>query len=85
MIDAGGARITFCPPAAFAQRFAPFGRELGAAASRLAALRLRTASLERTQALLSGYGVRHGATAHGTILVAPNEAFGTVVEFAASR
>jgi hypothetical protein len=85
VIDAGGARITFCPPAAFAERFAPFGQELGAAASRLAALRLRTGSLERAQAVLSAHGVRHGATAHGTILVAPDEACGTVLEFAASR
>jgi hypothetical protein len=85
VIDAGGARIIFYPPAAFAQRFAPFGQELGVAASRLAALRLRTASLERTQALLSAHGVRHGATAHGTILVAPDEACDTILEFAQSR
>jgi hypothetical protein len=84
-IDAGSARITFCPPAAFAERFAPFGQGLGAATPRLAALRLRTGSLERGQAHLSAHGVRHVETAHGTILVAPDEACGTVLEFAASR
>lgn len=85
VVDAGGVRITFCRPAAFAERFAPFGQELGAAASRLAALCLRTGSLARTRAVLSAHGVRHGTTAHGTILVAPDDACGTVLEFAASR
>jgi hypothetical protein len=84
VIDAGSARITFCRPAAFAERFAPFGQELGAAAPRLAALRLRTGSLEQTQAVLSANSVRHVATAHGTIVVVSDEACGTIIEFAAS-
>jgi catechol 2,3-dioxygenase-like lactoylglutathione lyase family enzyme len=83
-IDAGGAAIAFLPPAAFALRFAPFGAAIDAASPRLAALRLRTASLQRTQALLSAQGVRHVATAHGTLLVSPDEACGTILEFAAS-
>jgi hypothetical protein len=85
VIDAGGAQITFCRPAAFAERFAPFGQDLSAAAPRLAALRLRTGSLERTQAALSANGVRHHIPAHGTLLVAPAAACGTVLEFAASE
>ena len=84
MIDAGSAQITFARPAGFAERFAPFAEELGAAAPRLAALRLRTGSLERSRAVLSANGVRHVATAHGTLLVAPDEACGTILEFAAS-
>ena len=84
VIDAGSAQITFARPAGFAERFAPFAEELGAAAPRLAALRLRTGSLERTRAVLSATGVRHVATAHGTLLVAPDEACGTILEFAAS-
>jgi hypothetical protein len=85
VIDAGGARITFCRPAAFAERFARFGEQLRTAAPRLAALRLRTGSLERTQAILSAHGVRHVATAHGTIVVAPDEACGTIFEFVIAR
>ena len=84
-IDTGSARTTFARPAAFAERFAPFGSELSALAPRLAALRLRTGSLEQTQAVLSANGVRHVATAQGTILVAPDEACGTILEFAAPR
>jgi hypothetical protein len=84
VIDAGSVQITFRRPAAFAERFAPFGRELGAAAPRVAALRLRTGSLERTQAVLRASGVRHVATTDGTILVAPGEACGTIIELAAS-
>lgn len=83
-IDAGRATIAFLSPAGFAQRFAPFGAAIDAASPRLAALRLRTASLHRTQALLSAQGVRNVATAHGTLLVAPDEACGTILEFAAS-
>jgi hypothetical protein len=84
LIDTGSARIAFLPPAAFAERFAPFGAAIGATSPRLAALRLRTGSLEQTQAVLGAQGVRHAATAHGTILVAPDEACGTILEFAAS-
>jgi Glyoxalase-like domain len=84
VIDAGSAWITFWRPAAFVERFAPFGEQLRAAAPRLAALRLRTGSLERTQALLNANGVRHMATAQGTIAVAPDEACGTIFEFAPS-
>jgi catechol 2,3-dioxygenase-like lactoylglutathione lyase family enzyme len=83
-IDAGRAQITFCRPAAFAERFAPFGDRLGAGGPCLAALRLRTVSLERTQAVLSAHGVRHAATARGTVLVAPEDACGTVLELTAA-
>jgi catechol 2,3-dioxygenase-like lactoylglutathione lyase family enzyme len=84
VIDAGRAQITFCRPAAFAERFAPFGNQLSTAAPRLAALRLCAGSPERTQAVLSRHGVRHIATARGTLLVPPDEACGTVLEFAPS-
>jgi Glyoxalase-like domain len=84
LIDAGSARITFWRPAAFVERFAPFGEELSAAAPRLAALRLRTGSLEQTQAVLNANGMRHMATPQGTRLIAPDEACGTIFEFAPS-
>jgi catechol 2,3-dioxygenase-like lactoylglutathione lyase family enzyme len=83
-IAAGGTVIAFLPPAAFAERLAPFGAAIESVSPRLAALRLRTASPQRTQALLGAQGVRHVATAHGTILVPPDEACGTILEFAAS-
>jgi hypothetical protein len=81
-IEAGTARITFLPPAAFAARFAPFGDAIGA--PRLGALRLRTASLRQTREVLSANGVRHAETDDGTLLVGPDEACGTILEFAAS-
>lgn len=81
-IGAGSARITFLPPAAFAARFAPFGDAIGA--PRLGALRLRTASLRQTREVLSANGVRHAETDDGTLLVGPDEACGTILEFAAS-
>jgi Glyoxalase-like domain len=83
VIDGGSARITFSRAAAFAERFAPFVEQLSAAAPRLAALRLRTGSLEQTQAVLRANRVRHVTTAHGTLLVAPDQACGTIIEFAA--
>ena len=83
-IAAGRAMIAFLPPAAFAARFAPFGAAIGTVSPRLAALRLRTGSLPRTQALLSAQGVRHIATSHGSLLVPPDEACGTILEFAAA-
>jgi catechol 2,3-dioxygenase-like lactoylglutathione lyase family enzyme len=83
-IAAGRAAIAFLAPAAFAQRFAPFGAAIGSRSPRLAALSLRTGSLRRTQALLSAQVVRHVATSHGTLLVPPDEACGTILEFAAS-
>jgi hypothetical protein len=76
--------IAFLPPAAFAARFAPFGAAIGTVSPRLAALSLRTGSLPRTQALLSAQGVHHIATSHGSLLVPPDEACGTILEFAAS-
>ena len=85
VIEAGGARIVFLSPAAFAERFAPFGAAISAASPRLAALCLRTGSLEQTQVVLSAQGMRRVETAHGTLLVAPEEACGTILEFTASR
>jgi catechol 2,3-dioxygenase-like lactoylglutathione lyase family enzyme len=83
-IAAGTTEIAFLAPAAFAERLAPFGAAVEAAPPRLAALRLRTASLQRTQALLGAQGVRHVATATGTLLVPPEEACGTLLEFSAA-
>lgn len=84
-IDAGGAQIIFLPPAGFAERFAASGASISAAAPRLAALSLRTRSLEQTRAVLSAHGVRAAATLGGTLVVAPDEACGTILEFTASR
>ena len=83
-IEAGRTVVAFLPAAAFAERFAAIGADASAASTRLAALRLRTPSLQRTQALLSAQGVRHVTTAHGTLLVPPDAACGTIVEFAPS-
>ena len=84
-IDAGAARITFLPPPAFAEQFAPFGDLARAAAPRLAALRLRTGSLEQTEAVLRTRRVRHIATADGRLLIDPHEACGTIFAFVARR
>ena len=83
-IEADSARITFLPPAAFAARFAPFGDAIARISSRLGALRLRTASLEQTREVLSAGGIGATETAEGTLLVAPDEACGAILEFAVS-
>jgi hypothetical protein len=82
-IDAGSARITFLSPGAFAARFAPFGDAVAAISPRLGALRLRTAGLGRTREVLSANGVA-AMEADGRLLVAPEEACGTILEFADS-
>jgi Glyoxalase-like domain len=82
-IDAGSARITFLSPPAFAARFAPFGDAVAAISPRLGALRLRTAGLGRTREVLSANGVA-AMEADGGLLVAPEEACGTILEFADS-
>lgn len=81
-ITAGSAQITFLPPAAFGARFAPFAAAVSMPSPRLAALRLRTSSLERTRELWRGRGVQSVETADGTLLVAPDDACGTILEFA---
>jgi Glyoxalase-like domain len=83
-ITAGSARITFLQPSAFAARFAPFGGAIGASSPRLCALRLRTSALGRTRELLSANGIPATATVDGTLLVAPDDACGTILEFAAA-
>jgi hypothetical protein len=83
-IDAGSARITFLPPAAFALRFAPLGDAIAARSPRLCALWLRTSSLRQTREALRASGVRHAETGDGALLVAPHEACGTILEFRAS-
>jgi Glyoxalase-like domain len=80
-IDAGSARITFLPPAAFAARFAPFGDAIGRISPRLGALRLRTAALEQTREVLRANGVP-AKEADGRLLIAPEAACGTILEFA---
>jgi hypothetical protein len=81
-VSAGRARMTFLPPAAFATRFAPLATAVDAASPRLAALRLRTSSIGKTREILSASGIRHAETASGTLLVPPEEACGTILEFA---
>jgi Glyoxalase-like domain len=83
-IDAGSARIIFLPPTAFASRFAPFGEAIEARSPRLAALRLRTSSLRQTREVLRASGLHHAKTKDGALLLAPHEACGTILEFAAS-
>jgi Glyoxalase-like domain len=83
-IRAGRARIIFLPSSAFAARFAPFGDAIGALSPRLGALQLRSSSLGRTWEVLSANDIRATATGDGTLLVAPDDACGTILEFAAA-
>jgi catechol 2,3-dioxygenase-like lactoylglutathione lyase family enzyme len=83
-ITAGRAQITFLPRAGFAARFAPFGDAIGAPLPRLGALRLWTSGLEQTQDVLRRNGVPHSVTAAGTLLLGPDDACGTILEFAAA-
>ena len=83
-IAAGSARITFLSPPAFAARFAPLGEAGGAISPRLGALRLRTLALEQTRKVLRANGVAARETADGRLVIAPEEACGTILEFAGS-
>jgi hypothetical protein len=82
-LTVGSARITFLSPAAFAARFAPVGDAIGAISPRLGALRLRTSALARTREVLRANGVP-AKEADDRLLIAPEEASGTILEFAAS-
>jgi hypothetical protein len=77
-----GARIAFLRPDAFADRFASLGGALGSG-PRLGALRLEAISLDRVRNVLSANRVPHVGTPEGSLLVAPEHACGTVIEFAA--
>jgi hypothetical protein len=77
-IAAGSARLSFLQPLAFAARFgrAPRRRE-----AHLKALVLKTVSLTLMARVLEQQGTRYARTASGTLLVPPEAAAGTLLEF----
>jgi catechol 2,3-dioxygenase-like lactoylglutathione lyase family enzyme len=80
-VTAGDALITFLSPPAFAERFGAPGASVGAPRPRLAALRFRVPTSEAVERALRQGGVAWTVTAQGTLLVAPEAACGTLLEF----
>lgn len=81
VIAAGSAQICFVRPPTFEQRFTPLQPSAGDQ-PRLLALRFRSTSLARTESLLATQGVPVSRTTDGGLLVAPEHACGTLIEFA---
>lgn len=77
-IAAGDAWISYLEPLAFAARF---GRMPRRGDPHLAALVFRTADLDRLRQVLDGEGTPYGRTWSDTLLVAPEVALGTLLEF----
>jgi len=82
-IIAGSAALTFLTPTALSERFGAAGGDAGGTLPRLAALRLKVKRLEAVRENLAREDVRFEQSAEGTLLVPPDEACGTVFEFAA--
>lgn len=77
-IAAGSARLSFLQPLAFAARFGRMPRRREA---HLKALVLRADALTRVARVLDEQGTRYAETAAGTLLVPPEAASGTLLEF----
>ena len=78
-IAAGEAWISYLEPLAFAARFGRMPRQ---GEPHLAALTFRTASLDQLRDVLAARGTPHATSFAETVLVAPEAAMGTLLEFA---
>ena len=81
-VAAGDASITFLSPDAFVRRFGPVGDPMSSPRPRLVGLRIQVRDLDRARAALErgrvGWHERDG----GFVLVGPDQACGTLLEFA---
>lgn len=68
---------------ALTQAFGPAAPDASGRAAFMAALTLRTRSLQQASAVLSAAGVRHTASDQGTLIVGAADAFGVTLEFCA--
>jgi hypothetical protein len=81
-IAAGGAPITFLAPGAFVERFGAAGEPVSSPRPRLAGLRLRVHDLDKARATLERNHVPCSEGYGRSVLVAPDQACGTLLELA---
>jgi catechol 2,3-dioxygenase-like lactoylglutathione lyase family enzyme len=81
-IAAGDAQITFLSPGAFVERFGAVGEPLSSPKPRLAGLRVRVRDLDKAKATLQRNSVRWTERSVRSLLVAPEDACGTLLELA---
>jgi len=80
-IAAGDATLTFLSPAAFAERFGALGEKLSDPKPRLAGLRVQVRTFDPIERLLLQAGVPWARGYDGSMLVGPDAACGTLIEF----
>jgi catechol 2,3-dioxygenase-like lactoylglutathione lyase family enzyme len=81
-IAAGGAPITFLSPGAFVERFGAVGEPVSSPRPRLAGLRVRVHDLDKARATLERNHVPWSEGSGRSVLVAPDQACGTLLELA---
>jgi len=80
-IAAGDATLTFLSPAAFAERFGALGEKVSDPKPRLAGLRVQVRTFDPIERLLLQAGVPWARGYDGSMLVGPDAACGTLIEF----
>lgn len=80
-IAAGDATLTFLSPAAFAERFGALGEKVSDPKPRLAGLRVQVRTFDSIERLLLQAGVPWARGYDGSMLVGPDTACGTLIEF----
>jgi len=81
-IAAGEAQITFLSPGAFVERFGAVGEPVSSPRPRLAGLRVGVRDLDRAKATLQRNRVPWTEGAERSLLVAPDQGCGTLLEIA---
>jgi hypothetical protein len=81
-IAAGDAQITFLSPGAFVERFGAVGEPVSSPRPRLAGLRVGVRDLDRAKATLQRNRVPWTEGAERSLLVAPDQGCGTLLEIA---
>jgi catechol 2,3-dioxygenase-like lactoylglutathione lyase family enzyme len=81
-IAAGDASVTFLAPSAFVKRFGAVGGPVSSPRPRLAALRVRVHDLDKARATLERNHVPCSEGSGRSVLVAPDQVCGTLLELA---
>jgi hypothetical protein len=81
-IAAGSASVVFLSPAAFAERFRALGERVSRPRPRLAGLRVQVRTFDAIEHLLLQSSLQWARGHEGSMLVGPDAACGTLLEFA---
>jgi hypothetical protein len=81
VIDFGNSRVEFIPPAALVDRYGDAARSTDHRPEYMAALTIRTASLKSAARALAQNDVSFSSPKDGRLIVPPDEAMNTIVEF----